>query len=192
MSQTSPGDVTRLLVEIGNGDADALHRLLPLVYEELKAMARRRMAREAPGQTLQPTALVHEAYLRLVGDPSLDWRSRRYFFAAAAEAMRRILIERARHYARQKHGGGRKKVNLSDVQLGSELPTTDILALEEALGRLEKKDEARSDVVKLRFFAGLTVEETAQSLGISPRSVKRLWAGARAWLHREIAAGAPT
>ncbi len=169
--------------------------LLPLVYTELRRLAGARMAREGPGHTLEPTALVHEAYLRLVKDPdsgspeggqARQWENRRHFFAAAAEAMRRILIERARRYARHKHGAGRQRVALGDELAIAEPDAEELLALDRCLDRLEARDAAMAQVVKLRFFAGLTVGETAAATGVSPRQVARLWSGARAWLRREM------
>lgn len=174
--------VTRLLAAIGAGKKDAIDELLPTVYAELRRIARVRMARETPGQTLQPTALVHEAYLRLVGDPHLEWKNRSHFYAAAAEAMRRILIERARRYSREKHGGKLRRSPLEEVPDAGGPQFEDLLALDEALRRLEARDPQMGSVVKLRFFAGLTVPETAQALQISPRTVNRLWIAARAWL----------
>ena len=180
------GQVTRLLRRIEAGDRHATEELLPVVYQELRKLARSRMARERPGQTLTPTALVHEAYLRLVKDESLGWDNRGHFFAAAAEAMRRILIERARRYASRKHGGGQERITLDDASSPTSIPPEELLALDEALSRLEKKDRAMADVVKLRFFTGLTVPETAAALALSTATVNRHWAAARAWLQREI------
>lgn len=160
--------------------------LLPLVYEELRKLARSRMARERRGQTLQPTALVHEAYLRLLGDQETLWANRAHFFAAAAEAMRRILIERARRAGRRKRGGEWQRVELEDGLLPGVAPATDILALDEALSRLAGHDPAMARVVELRFFAGLTVEEVALALDVSARTVKRRWTAGRVWLHREL------
>lgn len=186
MPRSNPGDVTRILLAISNGDPQASDTLLPLVYDELRRLASGRMALEAPGQTLQPTALVHEAYLRLVGDGQVDWQSRRHFFGAAALAMRRILVERARRRGRIKHGGGRKRVPLEEVAVEADQKFLDFVVLDEALCRMEQQDQRMSQVVMLRFFAGLTVEDTAQALGISPMTVKREWACARAWLYDEL------
>ncbi|MHC5025070.1 MAG: ECF-type sigma factor [Planctomycetota bacterium] len=183
---TQDNEVTRLLEEIRQGDQAAGERLLPLVYDELRKLARSRLSRERPGQTLQPTALVHEAYLRLVGDGAVQWDGRGHFFAAAAEAMRRILIDRARRYAAIKHGGDQQRVGMSDVRHGEEPVAEEVLAIDQALTRLEALDEQMAMVVKLRYFAGLSVEETARAMGISPRGVKRHWAAARAWLRRAI------
>jgi RNA polymerase sigma factor (TIGR02999 family) len=184
--------VTVLLDQIRRGEKGASERLLPVVYDELRKLARARMAAEKPGHTLQPTALVHEAYLRLLGSGETAWDGRGHFFAAAAEAMRRILIERARRARRIKRGGELKRVELDD-QVPVEGPRVDeVLAVDEALSRLEARDAQMAAVVKLRYFGGLTVEETAQALGTSARSVNRLWTAARAWLRGEIppAAGA--
>ena len=178
--------LTQLLEQIRRGEAGATERLLPLVYDELRRLARARMAAERPGHTLQPTALVHEAYLRLIGSGNVSWESRGHFFAAAAEAMRRILIERARRVRRLKRGGEMRRVELDD-QVPDEGPgVEEVLAVDEALARLETLDAQMSAVVKLRYFGGLTVDEVAQAMGTSPRSVNRLWTGARAWLHREM------
>ncbi len=183
----APGDVTRLLLEIGRGNEQAVDQLIPLVYGELRRLASARMSRERPGSTLQPTALVHEAYLRLVRDEAARWENRAHFFGAAAEAMRRILIERARSVRRLKRGGGAERVSLSEVAVDRSLPAAeDLLALDEALTRLEARDAAMARVVKLRYFAGMSVEEVADALALAPRSVNRLWTAARAWLHREL------
>jgi RNA polymerase sigma factor (TIGR02999 family) len=184
--QTAEGQVTRLLRRIESGDRSATEELLPLVYHELRRLARSRMARERPGQTLTPTALVHEAYLRLVKDESIGWDDRGHFFAAAAEAMRRILIERARRYAARRHGGGQQRVTRPDLGSPMGMPPEDLLALDEALTALESKDRSMADVVKLRFFTGLTVPETAAARALSNATVHRHWAAARAWLQREI------
>jgi RNA polymerase sigma factor (TIGR02999 family) len=182
-------EVTRILNAIEQGESQAAEQLLPVVYEELRRLAEQKMLQEAPGQTLQPTALVHEAYLRLVEDaPAQLWNSRGHFFAAAAEAMRRILIESARQRQRVKHGGGRKRVDLDDA-CPLVLPVSDdLLALDEALSRLEKSDRTRAEVVKLRFFAGLTMPEIAQALGISLATAERYWKFARVWLYAELTA----
>lgn len=161
----------------------ATEKLLPLVYEELRAMAAKQMAGESPGLTIQSTALVHEVYLRLIGGNDNHWDSRGHFFAAAAEAMRRILIERARKYKRQKHGGNHQRVDLDVAGFGETADDdTDILALDDALKKFESEDPVRSEVVKLRYFAGLTIEQTASILEMSPATVKRHWTFARAWL----------
>jgi RNA polymerase sigma factor (TIGR02999 family) len=184
-------DVTRLLTAIGQGDPRAAEQLLPLVYSELRRLAAARMAREAPGQTLQATALVHEAYLRLLdGGQPQDWNSRGHFFAAAAEAMRRILVERARHKRSRKAGGGRRRHELPDIELAVAGPRLDVLALHEALTKLEQHDARRAQLVKLRFFAGLTIAEAAEALGISESTADNDWAYARSWLRLEIEGGA--
>jgi RNA polymerase sigma factor (TIGR02999 family) len=181
-------DVTRILNAIERGDARATDELLPLVYEELRLLAAQKLSHEAPGQTLQATALVHEVYLRLVGEDRPSWDSRGHFFAAAAEAMRRILVENARHKKTQKKGGGYRRVDraASDAVVEDDLPGDDLLLLDQALEKLVRKDELKGSVVKLRYFAGLTIEQTACSLGISPATAKRAWTYARAWLIREM------
>src|SRR5262249_16441623 len=186
----STRDVTHILGAIERGDAQAAERLLPLVYGDLRGLAAQRLAREAPGQTLQATALVHEAYLRLVGgdgDPS--WNSRGHFFAAAAEAMRRILVNRARDKRRLKRGGPAQRVELEAAELVGEVDGPDVLALDEALGRLARGQPACAGLVKLRFFAGLTQEESARALGVSRRTADRYWAYARAWLFHALDEG---
>jgi RNA polymerase sigma factor (TIGR02999 family) len=181
------GDVTCIFTAIEGGDAEAAEQLLPLVYDELRRLAARRLAREKPGQTLQATALVHEAYLRLVGNGSgRGWEGRGHFFAAAAEAMRLILINRARDKARLKHGGGLRRVSLDRVELGYETDGLDLLALDEAMTRLAAEEPQCASLVKLRFFAGLTQEEAAEVLGVSRRTADRYWAYARAWLLHAI------
>jgi RNA polymerase sigma factor (TIGR02999 family) len=181
----------RLLDSIGEGDPRAAAELLPLVYEELRKLARARMARETPGQTLQPTALVHEAYLRLVGESESSWANRAHFFAAAARAMRRILVERARRTGREKHGGGQLRVTLDERLLGTAPASEELLALHEALSRLEVQDPEMAQVVELHQFAGLSIAETAAALGASERTVSRRWTAARAWLRRELGRVAP-
>lgn len=188
MSDTDPNAVTKLLAEIEGGDASAADRLLPLVYAELRHLARSKLAREPAGMTLQPTALVHEAYLRLLGESGAVWKGKAHFFAAAATAMRRILIERARQRRRIKHGGELRRIELTDDAAIDQPESLDLEALDEALTRLERFDTRLGDVVSLRFFAGLSVEETAEAMGSSPRTVKRDWNFARAWLHRELSA----
>jgi RNA polymerase sigma factor (TIGR02999 family) len=181
-------DVTRILNAIERGDAGAADELLPLLYEELRLLAAQKLSHEPPGQTLQATALVHEAYLRLVGDEPQSWENRGHFFAAAAEAMRRILVENARRKHTLRKGGGRDKAHLPAAQVAAEedLHCDDLLALDEALEKLARQDKTRANVVKLRYFAGLTIEQTAESLGISPATAKRYWTYARAWLIREM------
>jgi len=186
MSEVSPGTVTRMLRAAELGDAEAARAVLPLVYGELRRLARALMVKTPAGNTLQPTALVHEAYVRLVGKEDPGWNSRGHFFAAAAEAMRRILVEQARRKARQKHGGDLKRVNADEVDLPFEVPTEDILALDEALERLKQTDKRKADVVMLRYFAGLTIEETASALGISEPTVERDWRFARALLYDQL------
>jgi RNA polymerase sigma factor (TIGR02999 family) len=182
-------DVTRILNAIEQGDAKVANELLPLVYEELRRLAAQKMSQELPGQTLQATALVNEAYVRLVGQEVQDWNSRTHFFTAAAQAMRRILIDNARRKQRLKHGGGRQKIDLQDIEPAIEVPSDDLIALDEALTRLAQKDKVKADLVKLRYFAGLTLEQAADLLGLSERTAKRYWAHARAWLYREISEG---
>jgi RNA polymerase sigma factor (TIGR02999 family) len=185
-------EVTHILSAIELGDPHAAAQLLPLVYEELRRLAAQKLAQEKPGQTLQATALVHEAYLRLVagGEDAASreqhWDGRRHFFAAAAEAMRRILIENGRLKKRGKHGGGRQRVELDDAALAIEGPGEDSLAIAEALDELARQDASLADLVKLHYFAGLTLDETAGLLGLSPRTAHRRWAFARAWLYRRL------
>ena len=180
-------DVTRILSAIDQGDPRAAERLLPLVYNELRRLAATKIARESPGQTLQATALVHEAYLRLQGGGQPpDWNGRGHFFAAAAEAMRRILVERCRHKRSRKGGGGRRRQELPDIELAIAGPRLDVLALHEALTKLEQHDARRAQLVKLRFFAGLTIAEAAQALGISDSTADNDWTYARSWLRLEI------
>jgi RNA polymerase sigma factor (TIGR02999 family) len=179
-------DVTRILLAIEKGDPVAADELLPLVYHELRKLAAHRMANEAPGQTLQPTALVHEAYLRLVGDEDKKWAGRAHFFAAAAEAMRRILIDNARRKRAQRHGGGQQRVDVEDVDIAADADDEQLLAINEALDRLAAGDKVKAELVKLRYFVGMTIEEAAQILGISEPTAKRYWTYARAWLYEEI------
>jgi RNA polymerase sigma factor (TIGR02999 family) len=175
-------DVTRILSAIEHGNPQASDQLLPLVYDELRKLAAHKMNQEKPGQTLQATALVHEAYLRLVdANPAPHWNSRGHFFAAAAEAMRRILVDRARRKARPKHGGDRQRVDL-DKDLSLAEPQEDLIALDDALAKLAAQEPLKAKIVKLRYFAGLSVEDTARCLDLSPATVKRQWAVARAWL----------
>jgi len=181
-------EVTCILSAIEKGDPRSSAQLLPLVYDEMRKLAALKMAQEKPGHTLQATALVHEAYLRLVGDgEGRRWDSRAHFFAAAAEAMRRILIENARRKKRLKHGGELQRVDLDAVELPLPLPDEELLALDEALDRLAAVDSRAAEVVKLCFFAGFKQEEAAKELGLSLSTVERLWAFARAWLFREVA-----
>jgi RNA polymerase sigma factor (TIGR02999 family) len=183
-------DVTRILSAIEAGDPTAAEQLLPLVYDELRQLAAAQMAREKPGQTLQATALVHEAFLRLAPSaiPQAAWNSRGHFFAAAAEAMRRILIDRVRHKQSQRKGGTRRRCELSDEDLITIPIDDELIDLDEALSKLGAADPQAAELVKLRVFAGMTIEEIAEVQGISPRTIKRNWAYARAWLGRELAA----
>jgi len=180
-------DVTRILTAIDKGDPAAAERLLPLVYDELRKLAAARLAQEKPGQTLQATALVHEAYLRLVGGENQQrWDGRGHFFAAAAEAMRRILVEQARRKNSLKGGGGRHRVELEEVEWEVAGPQDDLLALDDALQKLEQIDKVKADLVKLRFFAGLTVPQAAEVLGVSSSTADNYWAYARCWLRVEM------
>ena len=179
--------VTKILQQIDGGDPGASRELLPLVYDELRKLAAARLRKEKPGQTLQATALVHDAYLRLVGNPnSLQWNGRGHFFAAAAEAMRRILIENARSKLGPKRGGGRQRINLPDVKDKTAPPGLDLIALSEALDRLALKDSRAAEVVKLRFFAGLSRQEVAETLGTSLATIDNDWAYAKGWLKSEL------
>jgi RNA polymerase sigma factor (TIGR02999 family) len=181
-------DVTHILSAIEHGDPQAAERLLPLVYDELRKLAAQKLAQEKPGQTLQATALVHEAYLRLVGEQDPGWSGRGHFFAAAAEAMRRILVENARRKKRLRHGGGGPRLDLEGVDVAGAAPAEaeDLLALDEALEILAQKDAGAAQLVQLRYFAGLTMAEAAAALGISLRTAERNWTYARTWLHRAI------
>jgi RNA polymerase sigma factor (TIGR02999 family) len=181
--------VTRILDRVQEGDPKAAEELLPLVYEELRKLAASRMANESPGHTLQPTALVHEAWLRLVGgDRPSQFQNRAHFFAAAAEAMRRILIDRARRKQAVRHGGEQQRVDLREVELASPADDGQLLAISEALDKLAVEHRTEAELVKLRYFVGLTIEEAAEALHISPRTAKYYWTHARAWLYREIQA----
>jgi RNA polymerase sigma factor (TIGR02999 family) len=183
-------DVTHILAAIEQGDPEAAAQLLPLVYDELRHLAAQKMGREAPGQTLDATALVHEAYLRLVDtEKAQRWNSRGHFFAAAAEAMRRILVENARRKKALRRGGGRRRLDLDLAEPAAPRPSDDLLALDEALGKLAEKDPAKAELVKLRYFAGLTMEQAAEALGISLATANRWWNYARAWLHQECSGG---
>jgi RNA polymerase sigma factor (TIGR02999 family) len=181
-------DVTRMLEAIGEGDAKAAAELLPLVYDELRRLAAAKMAQERPGQTLQPTALVHEAWLRLGGSETQKWQNRAHFFGAAAEAMRRILIENARRKRALRHGGGQERLDIAEVDVAAAASDDSLLAVHEALDRFAAQDPRKAELVKLRYFAGLSLEEAADVLGVSVPTVKRWWAYARAWLHTEISA----
>jgi RNA polymerase sigma factor (TIGR02999 family) len=179
-------DVTQILDAIQQGDPKAAGELLPLVYEELRRLAAAKMARESPGQTLQPTALVHEAWLRLGGAEGQPWQSRAHFFGAAAEAMRRILIDNARRKRALRHGGGQARLDVAELEIAAPQDEESLLALDEALGKLAALDAPKAELVKLRYFAGLTIEESARALGISEPTAKRWWAYARAWLYEAI------
>src|SRR4051794_40918822 len=182
-------DVTRILSAIQAGEPHAASALLPLVYDELRKLAAARLSNEPAGQTLQPTALVHEAYLRLVGNGDAGWDSRGHFFAAAAEAMRRIVVEAARRKKRLKHGGDLTRVDVELADLPTRLPPEDLLALDEALGRLEQLDPVKARLVTLRYFAGLTIEQAADALTTSRVTAHRYWTFARAWLHQQMTGG---
>jgi RNA polymerase sigma factor (TIGR02999 family) len=185
------GDVTTILSAIEQGDPREAEQLLPLVYDELRKLAAQKLAQEKPGQTLQATALVHEAFLRLVDtDKVQEWNSRGHFFAAAAEAMRRILVNRARDKRRLKRGGDLERVDLDLVGVADEPRGLDVLMLDEALDRLAREQPGCAELVKLRFFAGLTQEESAQALGVTRRTADRYWAYARAWLYHALGDGA--
>jgi len=181
-------DVTRILNAIEQGDARAVDELLPLVYGELRLLAAQKLSQERPGQTLQATALVHEAYLRLVGSENQNWDSHGHFFAAAAESMRRILVDNARRKKSLKYGGDRQRIDINEVVLTdcNNASSDYLIALDEALTKFSEKDRIKADLVKLRYFAGLTIEQTAKILGISDATTKRYWIYARAWLIREI------
>jgi RNA polymerase sigma factor (TIGR02999 family) len=189
------GDVSGILTAIDNGDLRAADQLLPLVYDELRALAAQKLARETPGQTLQPTALVHEVYLRFVGEElrgsRQTWKSKGHFVGAAAEAMRRILVERARHKHCLKAGGDRRRHELAEVEACVEPPATDLLALNEALQKLEQRDRRKAELVKLRYFAGLTIEEAARALEISTSTAESDWLYARSWLRVQMEEGSP-
>jgi len=181
-------DVTRILESIERGDPKAAEELLPLVYGELRKLAAAKMANEAPNQTLQPTALVHEAWLRLVGEANPKFAGRAHFFGAAAEAMRRILIEKARRKRALRHGGGQQRLDVESLEIAAPCDEEELLAVNEALEKLTTTHAAQAEVVKLRYFAGLTNVEIAQALGLSERTVKNYWSHARAWLYHEIKA----
>jgi RNA polymerase sigma factor (TIGR02999 family) len=185
-------DVTRILNAIEAGDTRDVDKLLPLIYEELRLLAARKLSKEPPGQTLQATALVHEAYIRLVGAETQDWKSRGHFFKAAAEAMRRILIDNARRKKSVKWGGNRQRVELSEASLAIESPSDDLVALDEALNRLSTQEPSIADLVKLRYFGGLTIDQVAEIQGVSRRTAIDHWAYARSWLAREVKIGSET
>ena len=186
--------MTGILSQIEQGNSQAAEKLLPLVYDELRKLAAAKLAQERPGQTLQATALVHEAYLRLVWDNDQQWHNRGHFFAAAAEAMRRILVENARRKGALKRGGGRAKSRREELdadRIAAPQPVDDLIALDEALNRLAEIDQGKADLVKLRYFAGMTLPEAAEVLGIARSTADAWWRYARAWLHQEIAGAAP-
>jgi RNA polymerase sigma factor (TIGR02999 family) len=182
-------DVTQILTAIEHGEAHAAEKLLPLVYEELRKLAAHRMANEATGHTLQATALVHEAWMRLVGEENRKFQNRAHFFAAAAEAMRRILIDNARRKSALRHGGGQQRVDVEQVDLASANDDDQLLAVNEALDKLAAQNQREAELVKLRYFVGMTLDEAAEVLGISARTADNYWAHARAWLFRELKTG---
>lgn len=182
-------DVTRMLNAIEQGGTEATDKLIPLVYEELRRLAAQKMAQEKPGQTLQATALVHEAYIRLVDSEAQNWRSRTHFFTVAAEAMRRILIDNARRKKSLKRGGGQQTASLDNVEFAIEEPSEDIIALDEALEKLALEDPVKANLVKLRYFAGMTIEQAADILDISRATADRYWSYARVWLFHETRKG---
>ena len=182
-------DVTRILNAIEDGDERAVDQLILTVYQELRYLAAKKLQAETPRQTLQPTALVHEAYLRLLGNQDQAWKSRTHFFSAAAEAMRRILVDSARRKKSLKRGEKHQRVNLEDVDLAIKGPSEDIVALDEALSKLAASDKIKADLIKLRYFAGLTIEQAAETLDLSLSTAKRHWRYAKAWLYKQINAG---
>ncbi|MDQ3920007.1 MAG: sigma-70 family RNA polymerase sigma factor [Acidobacteriota bacterium] len=189
MSTPSPPEITRLLEDWSRGDRSALDRLIPLVHAELRRIARRQMSQERAAHTLQATALVNEAYVRLAGDVGQRWQNRAHFFAVCAQVMRHVLIDHARSRAREKRGGALQRVSLEGVAALAEGGGADLLALDQALARLEEFDRQKARVVELRYFAGLGIEETAEALGVSPTTVRREWRRAKAWLYRALAEG---
>jgi len=178
--------VTRVLERVQCGELSAASELLPLVYDELRRLAAAKMAHERPDQTLQPTALVHEAWLRLVGDQKQEWNGRGHFFGAAAEAMRRILIENARRKAAARHGGGQARLDINQIEIATTAPDDELLAVNDALEKLAAHDSQMAELVKLRYFVGLTTEDAAEVLGISVRTAERWWSYSRAWLYQEF------
>jgi len=181
-------DITIILDRVEAGDAKAAGELLPLVYQELRRLAAHKMANESANHTLQPTALVHEAWLKLVGDAGRKYHGRDHFFAAAAEAMRRILIDNARRKLAQRHGGGQQRLDVADLEISAAMPDEDLLLMNDALEKLATLDRQKAELVKLRFFVGLTLDEAAEIMGFSVPTAKRCWAFARAWLYQEIEA----
>jgi RNA polymerase sigma factor (TIGR02999 family) len=184
-------DITQLLHSIDKGDPKSAEQLLPLVYEELRRLAASKMAREAPGQTLQPTALVHEAWLKLAGGAAPPFNGKAHFFGAAAEAMRRILIDRARRKAAQRHGAGQQRVDIDEMEIAAPAADDELLAVNDALDKFAAQHPQKAELVKLRFFTGLTIEQAAEAMGISEPTANRWWAYARAWLFEESQAGRP-
>ena len=184
--QERPENITELLASYGRGDKESLDQLMPIVYDELRRQAARYLRREKAGHTLQTTALIHEAYVRLVDQRNMQWQNRAHFFGIAAQMMRRILVDHARSKKRAKRGGSDIRVSLGDAEVAAKDQELDVVALDEALERLARVDEQQSRVVELRFFSGLSVEETAEVMGISKSTVKRDWSMAKAWLHREL------
>ena len=189
MPTPSPQEVTQLLADWGKGDRSALDKLFPLVHSELRRIAQRQMSQERPGHTLQATALVNEAYLKLAGQQGFDWQNRAHFFAVCAQVMRHILIDHARAHARDKRGGGAVKVSLNDALVVAEDQVAHFIALDEALRVLERLDPQKGKIVELRYFGGLSVEEAAEVMNISPRTVRREWQRAKAWLYRMMTEG---
>jgi RNA polymerase sigma factor (TIGR02999 family) len=182
-------DVTRILQSMESGDPRAAEELLPLVYEELRKLAVAKMANETPNQTLQPTALVHEAWLRLAGNENVKWNGRAHFFGAAAEAMRRILIDNARRKQAMRHGGGQQRVDVEDLEIAAPMKEDELLAINAALEEFATVDKQKAELVKLRYFVGLTIEECAQILGVSVPTATRWWSYARAWLYQKVQSG---
>lgn len=193
MSSTTPhnavDNATQILQQVNAGDRNAAEQLFPLVYDEFRAMAARRLRQERPDHTLQPTALVHEAYMKLIDQTRINWQGRQHFFAIAAQAMRRVLIDHARQHRRQKRGGGRAKVSLDETVVLSPQRSDELILLDETLQRLAQVDPRQARIVELRFFGGLTVEEAAQIIGVSKRTVEGDWTMAKAWLKREMENG---
>ena len=189
MPTMSPQEVTRLLADWGKGDSSALHKLLPLVHGELRKIARRQMSHERPGHTLQATALINEAYLKLLGQERYEWQNRAHFFAVCAQIMRHILIDHARAHTREKRGGGAIQVSLDNVAVIAGEKAEQLLALDEALDSLQRLDPQKAKIVELRYFGGLSIEEAAEVLNISPRTVRREWQRSKAWLYRMISEG---
>jgi RNA polymerase sigma-70 factor (ECF subfamily) len=186
------GNVTQFLIDWSQGDPGALENLMPLVYNELRRLARLKLLRLEQNPTIEPTSLVHDAYIRLIDQNRVNWQNRAHFFAIAAETMRRILVDHARSRLRKKRGGGRKQVSLESALVASDLKDFNLLALNDALDRLAAIDEKQARIIELRFFAGLSIEDTATVMKISPRTVKREWAMARAWLYREMKVLSPS